>query len=268
MKACILSLLFVVPLLAQHGRYESESTNPAIGDPVAIAAGSSLYLQSCAGCHGPDGSGGRGPNLVQRPLWHPLSDEMIFNTIRNGLPGADMPPTNLSDEETWHLVAFIHALIGPAAENPVPGDVSAGESVFKNAEYGCVNCHAIRGEGGLLGPDLTNVGGLRPLAVIKKALLKPSEKLYYLGNEGITVTLKTGETMRGVAKNRDNYSLQLIDQAANLHLISMSDVAQLEILQRSPMPSDYGDRLSAEELENLLAFLAQQTLRSTRSESN
>ena len=41
----------------------------------------------------------------------------------------------------------------------------------------------------------------------------------------------------------------------------MNDIAELEILQRSPMPGDYAERLSAQELENLLAFLARQTLR-------
>lgn len=261
MKASVCLLLFALPLVAQHGRYESESTNPAIGDPVAIAAGSSLYLRSCSGCHGPDGSGGRGPNLVQRKMWHPLTDEAIFTTVRNGLPGADMPPTNLSDEETWQLVAFIHALIGPAAENPTTGDVASGEAIFWGSKVGCSNCHAIRGKGGKIGPDLTNIGGQRPLAVIKKAIVNPSDKLYYLGNESVTAKLKNGEAVRGVAKNRDVYSIQIIDRAGKLHLLTMNDIAELEILQRSPMPGDYAERLTADELENLLAFLARQTLR-------
>lgn len=268
MKAVLLVFFVALPMAAQHGSYASESTHPSIGDPAAISAGSGLYRQSCAGCHGQDGSGGRGPNLVQRPLWHPLSDEMIFNTIRNGLPGADMPPTNLTDDETWQLVAFIHALIGPAAENPPPGDIAVGKSLFTSDNFGCSNCHAIRGDGGRLGPDLTNIGGLRPLAIIKKAVLKPSDKLHYLGNEGITVTLKNGDVVRGVAKNRDNYSLQLVDRDGDLHLIPMSDVSELSILARSPMPRDYGERLSPQQLEDLLAFLASQTLRATAVESN
>src|SRR5437016_4681286 len=88
-------LLLAAPLAAQHGRYLRDSQHPSIGKPEAIAAGASRYSTSCAGCHGPDGSGGRGPNLVRRTLWHPLSDEDIFRTIRNGVPGADMPPTRL-----------------------------------------------------------------------------------------------------------------------------------------------------------------------------
>jgi len=102
--------------MAQHGQYLNESKNPAIGNPRAIAAGEALWATSCAGCHGPDGSGGRGPNLVRRALWHPLTDEGIHKTIREGVPGTDMPPTSLSDEQTWSLVAFVKSLTGPASE--------------------------------------------------------------------------------------------------------------------------------------------------------
>src|SRR5258705_13449217 len=125
--ALLAGLLLSVGLMAQHGQYLNDAKNSAIGNPKAIAAGAKLWATSCAGCHGPDGSGGRGPNLVRRVLWHPLRDDDIFRTIRNGLPGADMPPTKLSDEETWNLVAFLHALIGPASENNAPGDPKAGE---------------------------------------------------------------------------------------------------------------------------------------------
>ncbi|MBI1354480.1 MAG: c-type cytochrome [Acidobacteria bacterium] len=261
MRACLWGLLLVLPLSAQHGRYESESKHPFIGQPEAIAAGAKLYGRSCAGCHGPDGSGGRGPNLVRRPMWHPLSDEKIFTTIRNGLPGADMPATNLTDDETWQLVAFLHALIGPAAENPPPGDAVAGAEVFWGKKAGCSGCHAIHGKGGRIGPDLTNIGGLRPMAVIRESVLEPGKELFLLGRELVTVKMKNGSTLRGSARNRDNYSLQLIDRDGKLHLISMRDVAELEIQERSAMPDDYAKRLSSQELENLFAFLARQSLR-------
>ena len=264
-------LLFSAPLVAQHGQYLSESRNPAIGNPQSIEAGASQFATSCAACHGADGSGGRGPNLVRRTLWHPLSDEAIFSAIRNGVPGADMPPTKLPDTETWDLVAFIHALIGPASDNKVPGNPEIGERIFKSGKTGCSGCHSIRGQGGRLGPDLTNIG-TRPLAVIRDSVLKLSKDLYLLGEEGVTVTLNSGQTIQGVARNRSNYSLQVVDNEGSLHLISMRDVKELTISERSLMPGDYKQRLSPEELQNLLAFLARQNLRSpavaTRMEKN
>lgn len=260
----IVVILFVAPLFAQHGRYLNESKNPAIGNPESIVAGAKLYSTSCAGCHGPDGSGGRGPNLVSRALWHPLTDESIFNVIRNGVPGADMPATKLPDDQTWNLVAFIHALTGPASENNIPGDVSAGEQVFLGSKAGCSNCHPIRGKGGRLGPDLTNIGS-RPLALIREAVLQPSKDLSFLGKESITVALKNGSTIRGIATNRSNYSLQVVDTTGKLHLISMTDVKELTVSERSLMPDDYSKRLSRDELRDLLAYLSRQTTRSGAS---
>src|SRR5260370_15070525 len=253
-------VLLAAPLAAQHGRYLSDSQNAAIGNPAAIAAGAKLYATSCAACHGPDGSGGRGPNLVRRPVWHPLSDEDIFSTIRNGVPGADMPPTKLHDGETWNLVAFIHALIGPANESSVPGNPEAGRQIFHGAKAGCADCHAIRGAGGRLGPDLTNIGS-RPLALIRDSILKRSKDLYLLGNESVSVRLNNGQSIQRLARNRDNYSLQVVDNQGKLHLLSMLDVKELTISPHSAMPTDYGHRLSKQELEDLLAFLAHQTIR-------
>ena len=69
------------------------------------------------------------------------------------------------------------------------------------------------------------------------------------------------------ARNRNNYSLQVVDQNGKLRLIPMPQVAELEILERSPMPDDDGSRLSADELENLFAFLARQSARKARKES-
>jgi putative heme-binding domain-containing protein len=249
-------------LLAQHGQYLSDSKNPAIGNPEAIAAGTKLFLASCAGCHGPDGGGGaRGPNLVRRSLWHPLGDDAIFQVIRKGVPGTDMPPTKLTDEQTWNLVAFIHALTGPASTNPVPGDPVAGKAVYWGVKAGCSNCHPIRGQGGRMGPDLSNVGGSRPLAVIREAIVEPAKDLYFLGNEAATVLLKDGQTLNGVAKNRSNYSLQLVDTKGILHLIQMSDVKHLTLSASTPMPTDYATRLSKNELRDLLAYLAAQDIR-------
>ncbi len=259
-RVLVVAIVLVVPLAAQHGRYLNESKNPAIGNPESISAGAKLYTTSCAGCHGPDGSGGRGPNLANRALWHPLSDEAIFNVIRNGLPGADMPPTKLSDGETWNLVAFIHSLTGPASENNVPGNVEAGAQLFWGSKAGCSNCHAIGGRGSRMAPDLSSIG-MRPLASIRESILQPSKDLSLAGKESVIVTLNSGASIKGIARNRSNYSLQIIDSKGALHMLSAADIKEMTVSEKSLMPEDYGKRLSRDEFRDLLTFLARQTAR-------
>jgi putative heme-binding domain-containing protein len=96
-----------------------------------------------------------------------------------------------------------------------------------------------------------------------------AKDLFYLGNEATTVLLKNGQTLQGVAKNRSNYSIQLVDAKGILHLIEMNDVKQLTLSASTPMPTDYAKRLSKDELRDLLAYLAAQDLRAEeRKETN
>src|SRR5947208_7711638 len=59
------------------------------------------------------------------------------------------------------------------------------------------------------------------------------------GFRGVKVILKDGRTLKGVARNRTNYSVQILDEKGNLHLLPMSIVEQLTISEHSPMPGDY-----------------------------
>jgi putative heme-binding domain-containing protein len=198
-----------------------------------------------------------------------MKDEELFGVIRNGVPGTDMPATKLPDDDTWRLTAFLRALTGPANEATVTGDASAGEKIFWSTKAGCSDCHAILGRGSKMGPDLSNIGGSRPVGLIREALIPPKNdpsRNYALGGrEGITVTMKSGAVIEGIARNRSNYSLQVVDAKGELHLIRMADVKELNIPEHSIMPDDYATRLSADEMRDLLAYLAKQSVRPRES---
>ena len=94
--------LLAMPLLAQHGLYLNDSQHPAIGQPEAIAAGGKLFGGSCAGCHGPDGGGGaRGPNLVHRSRWHPLSTGQVTAALSFLAEVVDSP------RQVWHRLGHV-----------------------------------------------------------------------------------------------------------------------------------------------------------------
>jgi putative heme-binding domain-containing protein len=197
--------------------------------------------------------------LRDRVFWHPLDDATLFSAIQKGIPGSPMPAANLPEDQAWQVAAFVRSLTMPAMFTNPTGDVKAGEELFWG-KTGCSNCHRIRGHGGQLGPDLSNVAATRPLPQIRQAIVDPDAGGEQ-GYRGVTVVLNNGETLRGVARNRTNYSLQLQDAKGALHLLLMSDVSSVTLSKGSPMPKDYGKRLGKQEVDNLVAFLSRQSMR-------
>lgn len=236
-----------------------KAKHPAIGNSEAIAAGQKLFSTGCAGCHGQNGEGGRGPKLRNRAVWHTLDDEGLFTTIKKGVPGADMPASNLPDEQIWQLAAYVRAMNSPAIEQNVPGDLSAGEAIFWG-KGGCGNCHAIRGKGGQSAPDLSNVGALRPVEQIREDVAAPNADGYESWRRVVAVR-RGGGKVEGALRNRSNYSLQLQDAKGAIRMLSMSDLVEVTIDKESPMPKDYKTRLSREEMRDLVAFLSHQSIR-------
>ena len=117
-----------------------------------------------------------------------------------------------------------------------------------------------------MGPDLSNLASVRPILAIREAIVDPDAD-GAIGYHAVSVTLKDGKTLKGVARNRSNYSLQLQDRDGNLHLINMADVKDMTLSKGSPMPKDYGKRFSATELDDLVAYLSRQSLRPFEKES-
>lgn len=258
-----LSLLFAAALAipAQHAQDDAmkKKVNPAIGDPVAIAAGAKIFSTGCAACHGVEGGGGRGPKLAGgRAMWHRLDEESTFKLIRSGV-GGGMPGSSLPDEQVWQLVAYVKNLRDPAAESPLSGDAKNGSTVFWS-KAGCGNCHSVAGEGGKLGPDLSNIGATRSVSTLREAILDPDADgvSHYRPTE---VTLVDGRQIRGVLRNFTNYSMQIQDKDGRVYLVDVRQVKDWSRGESSPMPKDYKQRLTKAEVEDLIAYLGRLSTR-------
>jgi putative heme-binding domain-containing protein len=252
----VFCLAAALPLFAQHEKEVDKSK--FIGDLKAIEAGRVLFANGCAACHGPDGRGGRGPNLREKIFWHPVDDETLYKAIEKGISGG-MPPANLPVDQMWQVVAFVRSLTAPAMDNVTPGDAKAGEELFWG-KAGCGGCHRIQGRGGSLGPDLSNAGATRAVPQLRDAILDPDSEIS-AGYESVSISLKNGKTLRGVARNRTNYSMQFQEADGNLHLLSMNDIAKVTVTKGSQMPKDFAKRLSKGDVDNLISYLARQSLR-------
>src|SRR5580765_99977 len=169
-------------------------TNP-FSSEADIQQGSALFQTHCTYCHGANGEGGRGADLTAGVYRRGGKDPELYTSIRYGIPGTEMAPVRVTDDEVWKLVAFVKQLGSQGLLEKAPGDPAAGRAVYQRS--GCVSCHRIGDEGGNLGPELTDIGRRRGLSFLTESLAKPDadSPVTY---RGVQVVLKSGQTVTGI----------------------------------------------------------------------
>src|SRR5437764_4552040 len=138
------------------------ANNPHLGNPESIRGGMALYRIRCADCHGLDAAGYRGPDLTAF-LAAGATDERLFQTIRKGVPGTEMPPSTAPDDDLLLMIAYLRKLGGAVPAGRPTGNVENGARLFASQ---CSTCHRVSGRGGRLGPDLSRIGVARSQAAL------------------------------------------------------------------------------------------------------
>ena len=145
---------------------------------VAREKGKQIYDRSCFLCHGADGRGD-GPagwfigrydaphprdftaesfKFRSTPSGELPTDQDLFRTVTQGIPG-NMPPfSGLSEEERWQVIAYVKTF-NPAFKGGKPTAISLpnppgppSDAGIENGRkvyimYGCKNCHGDNGYG-------------------------------------------------------------------------------------------------------------------------
>src|ERR1044071_7934816 len=138
MRRFLAALLFSVALFAQAPR--------------------NLYQAHCAGCHGANGEGSRGPSLRAAGLQRAGDVDSLVVLLRRGIPGTDMPgfaPQTIADQPLRSLAAYVLSLRPNSAAASTPA--GRGAELFRSKGK-CFDCHRVNGEGNSSGPDLTEIG--------------------------------------------------------------------------------------------------------------
>jgi putative heme-binding domain-containing protein len=229
--------------------------NPLQGNPDAIKYGMGLFRGRCADCHGMDARGVRGPDITQ--VWASgRTDDGLFKTIKGGVPGTEMPANpRINDQETWQILAYLRTLAASAPTDPPRGNAENGEKLFRTH---CSACHTVNAGGGRLGPDLSRIGAARSREAITLRIRRGLET-FAPGYEPVTVTPETGQPIRGVKKNEDLFSVQIMDTTERIQGYEKDKMKSVENGTRSVMPAFGPDRLSDGDLDDLVRYL--QTLR-------
>jgi len=229
-----------------------------------VQAGKTLFGALCVTCHGFEGAGGSGPPLNRPKLVNAPDDAALRTIIADGIPSRGMPRVRRTlDSEQRALIAYVRSL-GRTARPPSRGNVQKGSELY--AKMNCAACHIIKGQGGTLGPELTDIGVQRGPQYLRQSLVEPAAAFpsSTLGVQGpgyseflpVRVVLKDGAEVRGIRVNEDLFTIQLRDQSGKFHSIRKSNA---EVIRKetgvSLMPS-FAGKASDAELDDLIAYLS------------
>lgn len=236
--------------LAQERSATHPGVNPHLGNKASIRNGQMLYRIRCGDCHGLDAAGYRGPDLTA-VIAGGATDERLFQTIRKGVAGTDMPSSNAPDDDLLMIIAYLRNLgtVAPP-ESPV-GNVENGERLFVSQ---CRTCHRVAGRGGRLGPDLSRIGVARSRAALVREIRTPSEWIA-TAYEAVTLVTKDGQRIRGTLKNEDVFSIQIMDTRERIQGYLKSSLQEIIYEKGSLMPVYGPDRLSDTGLNDLVGYL-------------
>lgn len=164
----VLLVWAAAPAPAALSQAPSSSARPA----PDLEIGKQAYLDSCARCHGVTGAGdGRDsarmlpkPRRLSEGVFKfrttasgtPPTDEDLFHTLTEGLPGSRMPEFQRLPEETrWQLVYYVKSLspifadqkpeLIPLGKDPGPKKTNVAHGKELYTQLGCSACHGALG---------------------------------------------------------------------------------------------------------------------------
>jgi putative heme-binding domain-containing protein len=176
-------------------------------------------------------------NAVARK--QPEGESLVSRVL--GKPFAKDRP-RLEDTDAW-----LKRLDGPA-------DAAAGRRIFANPRLAyCSRCHRVEGRGVLLGPDLSTVGRNEPRWIVE-SILQPSAVVapHYTAWR---IETKDGKVRTGMLAGTylDDYTY--LDEKGNIFKVNTHDMVEARPLSTSIMPAGLVDRLTDQEMRDLLAYL-------------
>lgn len=175
-------------------------------------------------------------------------DSLLAN---NGRDLADVPQPE-GPRRNWEIDEAIAVLDSGGLENR---SFESGQNMY--AATRCVTCHSMRGEGGIIGPDLTQLGTRFSAEDMITAIVEPNKTIsdQYAST---VLYLKNGQSVVGRLTNQDeeNYYLSQNPFAPDaIREVPKSEVTETKLATVSVMPPGTINALNENELRDLIAYL-------------
>ncbi len=136
------------------------------------------------------------------------------------------------------------------------GDAKRGADIFRRAELGCTACHAVNGQGGAIGPNLSALGTAQPVDFIVGAILDPQKEIKE-GYASISITTKDGEEYQGYQVRETVDEFVLRDVLQNKEIRLRRSFIKEKKQNGSVMPAGLTDTLARDEFRDLVRFLSE-----------
>ena len=265
-----LSVTLFLALLSAPQMTRAQVKNPYAGNAKIGKLGEYEFRANCAFCHGLGArGGGRGPDLTRTPKKHGDSDQEMFTTISNGVPGTAMPPNGatqqgvgMTEEEIWQVITYIRSVEHTPVE--MTGDSVRGRELYFGSA-GCSTCHMFKGQGGRLGPDLTTAGTARSLDYLTDSIRSPSRRLaqglgeamkeFTVEYETVNIVTADGRKLQGTLLNEDSFTIQFVDTREQVHSFDKGALKSWEKSRMSLMPAYDEKMLPEKDLQDILTFM-------------
>ncbi|HEU0009698.1 MAG TPA: hypothetical protein VFT34_07780, partial [Verrucomicrobiae bacterium] len=212
------------------------------------------------------GANARGLNLfglVKSQLWWPLE-----SSIETGSQVPELTATWSTADDSrpraFPLRRFFLPWAKPEGASPatnesrvIPeiagGHWLSGRHLYFGAKVACAKCHTMRGEGGHVGPDLSNLIH-RDYASVARDIAQPNAALNPDHLASI-VELTDGDALTGLLVSETASELTVVDANAAPRRVPRAQVSSIRPAALSLMPEGLWEALTKEEQRDLMTFL-------------
>ena len=212
-----------------------------------------------------DAKDGRGAILTSPSAGEPLFLSITCRTGADGRPfslratystAADQAERAIERERAilpWAPVPTTAATAPLVVPDLAGGDAVRGQAIFNGEQGRCAQCHTWRGQGGKIGPDLTEIGK-KGRAEIYRAIAAPSASIEpdYLT---YSVATKNGQVVLGIVRAEGADAIRVLDTNAHATIVPRQEIEQIRPSANSIMPVGLTGALGASAVRDLVALL-------------
>ena len=151
------------------------------------------------------------------------------------------------EDRAAHMQQVVDSIVG--------GDPARGREVFFGQRAACSSCHRIDGEGGNIGPNLSDIGKIRTHRDLVESILYPSAS-FAREYEPYNILTAEGKAHSGVISRRTVQAVYLRAPDRTEIRLARADIEEIQPSNVSVMPQGLDRVLTEEELSNLVSFLS------------